>query len=188
MKQQTHTRFSGSASRLRHGSAHDPHRENEKCTTNAPKTALIGFGLFLGIVLALVETTLGWLGEQFSSPWWWLVGTPVCFLLFPTLCALLFAEPRETSQQKLRAYAAGLLTGVFGAILGSSILITWTLTTSLSGSLVRAAVLFVFIPLVVILNFSSCLILGLVGGVLGKRIGGALRSARCNIEHRDDLE
>jgi hypothetical protein len=128
-------------------------------------------------LLLLIQAGLGYLSVRASSPWYWLAGTPLAFLLSAALGA--FYALAGGRQARQRGARIGLLIGLGGAgaaALVGGLLALWALTspyppaTTTSDRLGRAllpfVLFFLLIPGFVVLNLLSVL-LATLGGMAG---------------------
>lgn len=130
-------------------------------------------------MLVPAEAALGVLSSRFSSLGPWLYGTPMCYLLFSGLSALITTMVQENAQKRPKGQVSGLFTSLVGAALGSLVVITLVTLSVISfrtspptctshclpGAGLGIIVLIAFVPVFIIVNFFSIL-LGLLGGEL----------------------
>ena len=138
--------------------------------------AALSVALWSGL-LVLIQAGLGYLTVRASSPWYWLAGTPIAFLLIAALGA--FSVPADR-----RAPRLGLLIGAGGATAAALVggfVVLRLVTTPLPLAPTRAdrlghvllpfLLLFLLIPAFLVLN-----LLGIAVAALGGMIGGYVRA------------
>ena len=136
------------------------------------------------VLLPLAQAGLGYLSARSSSPWSWLVGTPLCSLLICVLAAFCASGGLAPVQARRRGAHIGLIAGIGGAVLAAlmaALLLIWLLhaaqahppsASRLPGpGLALFALFFWFVPLFLLLN-----LLGIALAPLGGLLGGSLRS------------
>jgi len=157
--------------------------------------SLILYGLLFAVLLVFAQYALGYISGRLSSLYPWLIGTPLCYLLFSGFSALKTTGLQEKSQDIRWGCRSGLLTSLFGMLLGSLIVISYVILTvktlqaspqlsaghSLPGPGLGILILVFFIPVFLLVNFGS-IFLGLLGGMLG----GLLRSRLSTVKHNKD--
>lgn len=164
--------------------------ENERLPMKPSRKPFIGYGLLFGILLVPAEGALGVLSSRFSSLGPWFYGTPMCYLLFSGLSAFIITIVQENAQKRPKGQMIGLFSSLVGATLGSLVVITLVILSVISfrtspptctshclpGAGLGMIVLIAFVPVFIIVNFFSIL-LGLLGGKGGEKLGGVLRSS-----------
>lgn len=136
------------------------------------------------VLLPLAQAGLGYLSVRSSSPWYWLVGTPLCYLLIGVLAAFCASGGLAPLQARKRGAHIGTIAGIGGAVLAAlivALLLIWLLhaaqahppsASRLPGpGLALFALFFWFVPLFLLLN-----LLGIVLAPPGGMLGGYLRS------------
>jgi hypothetical protein len=135
-------------------------------------------------LLPLTQAGLGYLSARSSSPWSWLIGTPLSYLLIAMLAAFCACGGLAPVQARRRGASVGIIAGLGGAVLAAliaALLIILLLhdaqvhppsTSRLPGpGLALLALFFWFVPLFLTLN-----LLGIALAPLGGMLGGYLRS------------
>jgi hypothetical protein len=136
------------------------------------------------VLLPLTQAGLGYLSGRDQSPWYWLVGTPICYLLICGLGAFCTAGGLVPVQARRRGSLIGIIAGVGGAVMAAlivTLIIFWFLhdaqahpspASRLPGPGLALFILFFwFVPLFLGLN-----LLGIALAPLGGMFGGYLRS------------
>ena len=136
------------------------------------------------ILLPLIQAGLGYLSVRSSSPWYWLVGTPLCSLLIFVLAAFRATGGLAPPQARKKGTRIGIISGIGGSVLAAlivALLIAWLLhdiqahppsASRLPGpGLALVALFFWFVPLFLMLNLLSIAL-----APLGGMVGGHLRS------------
>ena len=136
------------------------------------------------VLLPLTQAGLGYLSARGQSPWYWLVGTPMCYLLVSGLGAFCAVGGLVPVRARRRGSLIGIIAGIGGAVLAAlivALLIIWFLheaqahPSSASRLPGRGLALFVlffwFVPLFLGLN-----LLGIALAALGGMLGGYLRA------------
>lgn len=136
------------------------------------------------VLLTLTQAGLGYLSARSSSPWSWLVGTPLSYFLISALAAFCATGGLAPPRSRRRGTHIGLNTAIAGAVLAAlivALLIIWLLhdaqvhppsASRLPGpGLALLALFFWFVPLFLTLN-----LLGIALAPLGGMLGGHLRS------------
>jgi hypothetical protein len=135
------------------------------------------------VLIPLTQTALGFASGRVQSPWYWLVGTPLCYLLIcgaGAFCAVGGLAPLQACG---KGSLIGVLTGVGGAVLSAlivAVLIARFLNdfkahpptgSRLPGpGLALVLLFFWFVPLFLGLN-----LFGIALAALGGMCGGYLR-------------
>ena len=136
------------------------------------------------VLLPLAQAGLGYLSVRSSSPWFWMIGTPLCSLLIGVLAASRASGGLAPGQARTRGVRLGLIAGMGGAVLAGllvALLLIWVLhaaqvnppsASRLPGPGLALFVLFFwFVPFFLLLN-----LLGIALAALGGLLGGALRA------------
>ena len=136
------------------------------------------------VLLPLTQAGLGYLSGRGQSPWYWLVGTPICYLLISGLAAFCAAGGLVPVQARRRGSLIGIIAGIVGAVITTlivALIIIWFLhgfqahpppASRLPGpGLALFLVFFWFVPLFLGLN-----LLGIALAPLGGMFGGYLRA------------
>ncbi len=136
------------------------------------------------VLLPLTQAGLGYLSVRSSSPWYWLVGTPLCSLLIFVLTAFCATGGLAPPQARRRGVSISLIASIGGAVLDAliaALLIVLLLHDAQTHSpsvshlpgpgLALLALFFWFVPLFLMLN-----LLGIALAPLGGLLGGHLRS------------
>jgi len=136
------------------------------------------------VLLPLAQAGLGYLSTRSTSPWSWLVGTPLSYLLIAMLAAFCACGGLAPVQARRRGASVGIIAGLGGAVLAAliaALLIILLLhdaqahppsASRLPGpGLALLALFFWFVPLFLTLN-----LLGIALAPLGGMLGGSLRS------------
>ena len=158
-------------------------------TPVAPRRTFVLSVALCIVLLPLTQAGLGYLSERGQSPWYWLVGTPMCYFLISGLCAFCAAGGFVPLRARRRSALIATIAGVGGAIMAAlivALLIIWFLheaqvhPPSISRFPGRGLALFIlffwFVPLFLGLN-----LLGIALAPLGGMLGGYLRS---HLKHR----
>jgi hypothetical protein len=132
----------------------------------------------------LTQAGLGYLSARSSSPWYWLVGTPLSYLLIAMLAAFCACGGLAPLPARRRGARVAVIAGLGGAVLAAliaALLIILLLhdaqvhppsASRLPGpGLALLALFFWFVPLFLMLN-----LLGIALAPLGGMLGGSLRS------------
>lgn len=136
------------------------------------------------VLLPLTQASLGYLSARVPSPRYWLIGTPLCYLLISALAAFCASG----SLMRRRACRRGSLIGTIGGLGGAALValitalfIAWSLHTAQayptprsrfpSGPGLALLGLFILVPLFLVLN-----LLGIALAPLGGMLGGYLRA------------
>lgn len=136
------------------------------------------------VLLPLTQASLGYLSARVPSPWYWLIGTPLCYLLISALAAFCASGSLMRRQARRRGSLIGTIGGLGGAALAAlitALFIAWSLHTAQAhptpGSrfpggpgLALFALFFILVPLFLVLN-----LLGIALAPLGGMLGGYLR-------------
>jgi hypothetical protein len=171
------------------------HSERYTRPIKPSRKSLILYGLLFAVLLVFAQYALSYICGRLSSLYPWLIGTPLCYLLFSGFSALKTTGLQEKSQDIRWGCISGLLTSIFGMLLGSLIVISFVIITvktfqaspqlptghSLPGPGLGIIILVFFIPVFLLVNFGS-IFLGLLGGMLG----GLLRSRLSTVKHNKD--
>ena len=144
------------------------------------------------ILLPLAQAGLGYLSARSSSPWYWLVGTPLSYLLIAMLAAFGACGGLAPVPARRRGASVGISAGSGGAVLAALIaalliiLLLHNAQTHPSSAsrlpgpgLALLALFFWFVPLFLLLN-----LLGIALASLGGLLGGHLRS---QVKHEGQL-
>ena len=136
------------------------------------------------VLLPLAQAGLGYLSVRSSSPWSWLVGTPLCYLLIGVLAAFCASGGLAPGQARTRGACISLIAGIGGAVLAALIVALLLIrvlhaaqvhppsASRLPGpGLALFALFFWFVPFFLLLN-----LLGIALAPLGGLLGGSLRS------------
>jgi hypothetical protein len=135
------------------------------------------------VLIPLTQAALGYLSGLGQVPWYWLAGTPLCYLLICGLGAFCAVGGLAPLQARGRGSLIGIIAGAGGAVLSAlivAVLITRFLNdfkahpptgSRLPGPGLALVILFFwFVPLFLGLN-----LLGIALAALGGMLGGYLR-------------
>lgn len=140
---------------------------------------------FCIVLLPLTQAGLGYLSVRGSSPWYWLIGTPVCYLLISGLAAFCASGGLAPVRARKRGSLIGTIGGLGGAVVAALIAVLViilslhdaqahpTPTSHFPGGsgLALFGLFFVIVPLFLVLN-----LLGIALAPLGGMLGGYLRA------------
>lgn len=148
-----------------------------------PRRAIVLSVALCVVLIPLTQAALGYLSGAGSVPWYWLVGTPMCYLLICGLGAFCTAGGLVPVQARRRGSLIGVIAGIGGAVLSALIVALLIMRflndfkahpptgTRLPGpGLGLIVLLFWFVPLFLGLN-----LLGIALAALGGLLGGYLR-------------
>lgn len=136
------------------------------------------------VLIPLAQAGLGYASVRASSPWPWLAGTPMVYLLIAGLAAFIATGGLTVGAARSQGARLGVFGGISGAVVATLLtaaFILWELkapqsTPSHLGpggpSFLTLVVLFLFGPAFLALN-----LIGIASAMLGGLIGGALRTA-----------
>ncbi|HEX9133616.1 MAG TPA: hypothetical protein VF844_15095 [Ktedonobacteraceae bacterium] len=135
------------------------------------------------VLLPLSQAALGYLSGRGQSPWYWLAGTPLCYLLICGLGAFCATGGLAPAQARRKGSLFGIIAGAGGAVVSAlivAVMIAWFLNdikahpsvgSRLPGPGLAVVLLFFwFVPLFLGLN-----LLGIALAALGGMCGGYLR-------------
>ena len=161
--------------------------EGSMSTPVAPRRRRSTFVLSVAlsiVLLPLTQAGLGYLSERSQSPWYWLVGTPMCYLLISGLGAFCATGGLVPVRARRRGSLIGIIAGIGGAVMAAlivTLIIIWFLhdarahpapASRLPGPGLALFILFFwFVPVFLGLN-----LLGIALAPLGGMFGGYLRS------------
>ena len=153
-----------------------------------PRRALALGVLLCVILLPLAQAGLGALSSHASSPWYWLVGTPLSYLMIGGLGAFCVTGGLAPPQACARGSLVGLLAGSGGAAVATLIMLV-AIVVALShpmaqGTMPRLALITTMVapisPGMVIVFFAPFFLavnlLGIGLASLGGMLGGMLRA------------
>jgi hypothetical protein len=148
-----------------------------------PRTTFVLSVALCIVLLPLTQAGLGYLSQRGQSPWYWLVGTPICYFLISGLGAFCTAGGIALARARRRGSLIGTIAGIGGAVMAAliaAIIIIWSLNDArahptpgahLPGSLALFIIFFWFVPIFLGLN-----LLGIALAPLGGMLGGYLRA------------
>lgn len=156
---------------------------------NARRT-LSRYVLLLAVALPLAQAGLGYAAIRTSSPWFWLAGTPIAYLLIGGLVAFSAAGGLAAATARHRGAVLGSIGGVGGAVVAAlvtAVILLGALRAPQpppshlgpSGpAFLGLLAIFLFVPAFVgvnLLGIALATVGGLVGGTLGatRQRGGA---------------
>lgn len=162
-------------------------KEGSMSTLVAPRRPRSTFVLSVALCIVLLPLTqagLGYLSGRGSSAWYWLAGTPLCYLLICGLGSFCAAGGLVPVRARRRGSLIGTIAGIGGAVMAAlivALLIIWFLNDAqahpstesrLPGRGLALFILFFwFVPLFLGLN-----LLGIALAALGGMLGGYLRA------------
>ena len=137
------------------------------------------------VLLPLTQASLGYLSARVPSPWYWLIGTPIYYLLISALAAFWASGSFIARRARRRGSLIGTIGGLGGAALAAlitALFSVWSLHTAqvhptpgsrLPGGpgLALFGLFFILLPLFLVLN-----LLGIALAPLGGMLGGHLRA------------
>jgi len=149
----------------------------------------VGSALLVVVLVPIVQVGLGYLSGSTSSPWFWLVGTPVAYLLLGGLAAFSavggLPAPLARSRGIRTAAVGGLLAGLFAALLTAALVFL-----AIHGAQTRPAqpsrvpdglgifvLIFFFVPAALMVN-----LFGVALSPLGGLLGGSLRASISHVD------
>lgn len=159
-------------------------QEGSMFTPVAPRRTFVLSVALCIVLLPLAQAGLGYLSEGGQSPWYWLVGTPMCYFLISGLCAFCAAGGLVPVRARRKGSLIGTIAGIGGAVMAAlivALMIIWFLNgaqvhppsaSRLPGRGLTLFILFFwFVPLFLGLN-----LLGIALAPLGGMLGGYLRA------------
>lgn len=149
----------------------------------SPRRAIVLSIALCIVLIPLTQAALGYLSGLGQSPWYWLAGTPMCYLLICGLGAFCAAGGLVPVHARRRGSLIGVIAGIGGAVLSALIVAVLIMRflndfkahppagSRLPGpGLALALLFFWFVPLFLGLN-----LLGIALAPLGGMLGGYLR-------------